>query len=406
MILVDRLSSDARQEDILCGRRRGRRVGGRRVRQALAAQFQGRAAKILEIQGEAGASTTNGFAKASATRCASTKPSDRGRGDGGVQPRGRAAGAAQILRAQRRGFDAVFGHGDEQGLGAVGALFSLEGEGAPVVRSAARYDAKRALDAGRLARAWRSQRTSRTRCWPRSVRTRRASRSRSSSSSGARSQSRRRPTSGGTVHGEAAPSDTGAAAQLPVGVFADPVILFSTILTGYIATSSWNESREELSARLGHAQDALASCFRRPTRSASPPRGRGGHRRALAARVGPGGKVPAGADAGQRIELHLPVIRPAHPDVRGRRERARCSKAGPSPSSQGRLRGEDWYKSILGSQDATWFALYGRSREVRSVKGEYVSLGVPIRAKSSGRALGAVLVEISGGRRAEGRADG
>ena len=31
---------------------------------------------------------------------------------------------------------------------------------------------------------------------------------------------------------------------------------------------------------------------------------------------------------------------------------------------------------------------------VRSVKGEYVSPGVPIRAKSSGRTLGAVLVEI------------
>ena len=63
VILVDRLMSDARPEDVLCAIGVDCEWAGGECARILAGHFEGREAKVLEIQGEAGASTTNGFAK-------------------------------------------------------------------------------------------------------------------------------------------------------------------------------------------------------------------------------------------------------------------------------------------------------------------------------------------------------
>jgi ABC-type sugar transport system substrate-binding protein len=153
VILVDRLSTDARPEDILCAIGADCEWAGGECAKALAARFEGRRAKILEIQGEAGASTTNGFAKGFRDRLCDYENLEIA----GVVPNAYSREAAQqgLLKFYERngaGFDAVFGHGDEEGLGAVGALFSLEeAQGLPVIAIGGSDDAKRALAAERLA---------------------------------------------------------------------------------------------------------------------------------------------------------------------------------------------------------------------------------------------------------------
>lgn len=173
-----------------------------------------------------------------------------------------------------------------------------------------------------------------------------------------------------------------------------PVILFSSILTAYIATSSWNASREDLSATLSHVESGLNQVLEEAYqigKSASE------DEEIIAALA-----LPASAPANRYLrELMLDNELSYISRYFDRRiqmyiiaENGSLFKSGPFSFLQDDYRGEDWYKSILESDDATWFALYGRSRMVRSIKGEYLSLGVPIRSKSSGRVLGAVLVEI------------
>lgn len=152
VILVDRLSTDARQEDILCAIGVDCEWAGGECAKALATHFQGRPAKILEIQGEAGASTTNGFAKGFRdTLCDYENLEIAGVVPGAFSRETAQQGLLKFYERSGAGFDAVFGHGDEGGLGAVGALFSLEGtEEIPVVSIGGADDIKRALAAGRM----------------------------------------------------------------------------------------------------------------------------------------------------------------------------------------------------------------------------------------------------------------
>lgn len=173
-----------------------------------------------------------------------------------------------------------------------------------------------------------------------------------------------------------------------------PVILFSTILTAYIATSSWNASRENLSATLSHVQSGLNQVLQEAYqvgKSASEDE-------EVISALAQAASAPADRYLRElRLDNELSYIS-RYFDRRIQMyvvaENGALFKSGPFSFFQDDYRGEEWYKAILESDDATWFALYGRSRMVRSIKGEYLSLGVPIRAKSSGRALGAVLVEI------------
>lgn len=152
VILVDRLSTDARAQDVLCAIGVDCEWAGGECARILAAHFEGREAKILEIQGEAGASTTNGFSKGFRDALCDYP----GLQIAGVVPGESSRETAQqgLLKFYERNgavFDAVFGHSDEEGLGAVGALLSLEGEeGVPVVCTGGADDAKRALAAGKL----------------------------------------------------------------------------------------------------------------------------------------------------------------------------------------------------------------------------------------------------------------
>lgn len=173
-----------------------------------------------------------------------------------------------------------------------------------------------------------------------------------------------------------------------------PVILFSSILTAYIATSSWNASREDLSATLSHVESGLNQVLEEAYqvgKSASEDEEVIG---ALAR--------PASAPAERYLqELKLDNELSYISRYFDRRiqmyviaENGALFKSGPFSFLQHDYRGEHWYKAILDNDDATWFALYDRSRMVRSVEGQYLSLGVPVHSKSTGRVLGAVLVEI------------
>ena len=152
IIFVDRLATDASQEDILCAIGVDGEWAGGECAKVLAERFEGRQAKILEIQGEAGASTTNGFAKGFRDGlCNYDNLQIAGVVPGGAGRETAQQGVLKFYEENGAKFDAVFGHGDEEGLGAVGALFSLEGsDGIPVVSIGGSDDIKRALAAGRM----------------------------------------------------------------------------------------------------------------------------------------------------------------------------------------------------------------------------------------------------------------
>ena len=173
-----------------------------------------------------------------------------------------------------------------------------------------------------------------------------------------------------------------------------PVILFCSILTAYIATNSWNASREDLSATLGRAEGALDQVLQEAYqigKSASEDEeiigalaqpSEGPADRYLRELMLDNEMAYISRYFDRRIQMYVVA------------ENGALFKSGPFSFLYDDYRGQDWYKAILASEDATWFALYDRSHMVRSVKGKFVSLGVPIRSKSSRRALGAVLVEI------------
>lgn len=152
VILVDRLASDARQEDVLCSIGVDCEWAGGECAKALAEHFDGRQAKILEIQGEAGSSTTNSFAKGFRdTLCDYENLEIAGVVPGAFSREVAQQGLLKFYERNDAGFDAVFCHSDEVGLGAVGALFAIDSQKAiPVVCIGGADDVKRALAAKRL----------------------------------------------------------------------------------------------------------------------------------------------------------------------------------------------------------------------------------------------------------------
>ena len=173
-----------------------------------------------------------------------------------------------------------------------------------------------------------------------------------------------------------------------------PVILFCSILTAYIASSSWNASREDLSSSLKYVHDGLDQVLQEAYqigKSASE------DEEVIVALSSP----PQSEAARYLEELKLDnelIYISRYFDKRIQMyvvaENGALYKSGRYSFSREDYRGEAWYKAILESDEAIWFSLSDRSGVVQSVKGKYVSLGVPIRSKISGRALGAVLVEI------------
>ncbi len=172
-----------------------------------------------------------------------------------------------------------------------------------------------------------------------------------------------------------------------------PVILFCSILTAYIATSSWNASREDLNETLGHVQDRLDQVLQE------------------AYQIG----KSASEDEEVIGALSMAITTPADRYLRELQldneliyisryfdkriqmyviaENGALFKSGRFSLLKEDYRNDEWYTAIRESDEAKWFSLYNHSHMVRSVKGKYISLGVPIRSKA-GRALGAVLVEI------------
>ena len=152
VIIVDRIITDAMPGDVLCSVGMDSEWAGGECARILAGYFEGREAKILEIQGEAGASTTNGVAKGFRDALCDYENLQIGGVVSGDYSRETAQHALLKYYEQNgAGFDAVFGHSDEESLGAVGALFSLEElKDIPVVAIGGSDDARRALAAGKL----------------------------------------------------------------------------------------------------------------------------------------------------------------------------------------------------------------------------------------------------------------
>ena len=150
VIMVDRFVADVPPEDILCSIGMDATWAGAACAQALAEYFHGQAARILEVQGEAGASSSNGFALGFRnTLCQYPN----------LQIAGVTYGAFDRVTAKRaiqtygvsnpESFDAIFGHSDEDGIGAVEAYLSTA-VAMPIISIGGQDDARRALEAGRL----------------------------------------------------------------------------------------------------------------------------------------------------------------------------------------------------------------------------------------------------------------
>ena len=150
IIMVDRFAVDVPPEDILCSIGMDATWAGETCAQALAEYFGGREARILEVQGEAGASSSNGFALGFRNALCQYP---------NLQIAGVAYGAFDRVTAKRaiqtygvsnpNSFDAIFGHSDEDGIGAVEAYLSTAVE-MPIISIGGQDDARRALEAGRL----------------------------------------------------------------------------------------------------------------------------------------------------------------------------------------------------------------------------------------------------------------
>ncbi|NCB35938.1 MAG: hypothetical protein EOM58_07820, partial [Clostridia bacterium] len=116
VIMVDRFAVDVSPEDILCSIGMDATWAGATCAQALAEYFDGREARILEVQGEAGASSSNGFALGFRNALCQYP---------NLQIAGVTYGAFDRVTAKRaiqtygvshpNGFDAIFGHSDEEG---------------------------------------------------------------------------------------------------------------------------------------------------------------------------------------------------------------------------------------------------------------------------------------------------
>ena len=69
-------------------------------------------------------------------------------------------------------------------------------------------------------------------------------------------------------------------------------------------------------------------------------------------------------------------------------------KSGRYSFAKENYRTDDWYRTTIADTDMRWFPIYEQSLVVRSVRQSYVALGIPVCESNTGRVLGAVLVEV------------
>ena len=153
VILLDRFVTDAREGDVFARIGVDAEWAGQAGAQVFAELFSDQPASILEIQGELGSSATNAFSKGFRDElCNYPNLQIAGVVRGGIS---RAITQRELLdyigEHGNQHFDAVFGHGDEQGIGALNAFFSFEEHRRfPIVCIGGQDDTRRALLAGAL----------------------------------------------------------------------------------------------------------------------------------------------------------------------------------------------------------------------------------------------------------------
>lgn len=158
VLLVDHLSSDANPEDVLANISIDAAWAGSECAHVLAEYFDGAPAKILEVQGTAGSWNTYRFTRGFRdTLCdypnmqifsVLSETNERQ----SVQQK-----LLKLLESLRQdeGFDAIFCHGDEGGIGAVNASLSASASShamkdIPIVMVGGSADVMRALAAGMI----------------------------------------------------------------------------------------------------------------------------------------------------------------------------------------------------------------------------------------------------------------
>ena len=156
VILVEGLVSDAKDGDLMCSIGIDAEAAGAACARVLADYFQGAPAKILEIQGTAGSWQSYHFAKGfrdAMCECENMQISGVIQGKSSRQDTRQALLEYIENLSEGQGFDAIFGHGDEEGIGAVNSYLSMKSDAQgviPIVCVGGHDDVMRALAGGRL----------------------------------------------------------------------------------------------------------------------------------------------------------------------------------------------------------------------------------------------------------------
>lgn len=152
IILVEQMATDTPGDMILSRIGMDCEWAGAQCARILAEYFQGREAKILEIQGEAGNYTTNSISRG--FRDALCQFDNLQLAGVLRESSSRELAESRILEFYKESgsgsFDAIFAHSDEGGLGAVNASLSIRNTQAPILSIGGQDDAIRALAAGKL----------------------------------------------------------------------------------------------------------------------------------------------------------------------------------------------------------------------------------------------------------------
>lgn len=156
VIMVEGLASDVDDGDVLCSIGIDAEAAGAACARILADHFQGASARIIEIQGAAGSWQSHYFAKGfrdALCECENMQISGVIQGNSSRQDTRQALLEYIENLPEGQGFDAIFGHGDEEGIGAVNSYLSMKLDGQdiiPIVCVGGHDDVLRALAGGRL----------------------------------------------------------------------------------------------------------------------------------------------------------------------------------------------------------------------------------------------------------------
>ena len=156
VIMVESFSSDADDVNILCSIGIDAEAAGAACARILADYFKGEPAKILEIQGTAGSWQSYYFAKGfrdALCDCENIQISGVIQGNSSRQDTQQALLEYIENLPEHQHFDAIFGHGDEEGMGAVNSYLSIKSGGGsiiPIVCVGGHDDVMRALAGERL----------------------------------------------------------------------------------------------------------------------------------------------------------------------------------------------------------------------------------------------------------------